>query len=184
MFGDRITLARDQPLEGGCQVAVHGRLVRRLDLEVEHQSKFTFPRVCLTALRCRFFSTRSRLAARLGRVGLRFRWTIWAAAIISASLRRASAGSRPESGTAGRDEKLAAARHPAARDLLQPPVGVGVQAEPEDIDAQLDCGRHLVDILPARAGGREEAFAQCVSGMTTSSGRIDPLAKIFGEAAR
>ena len=45
------------------------------DLEVVHQSNVTFPRACLTALRCRFLSTRSALAARLGRVGLRLRWS-------------------------------------------------------------------------------------------------------------
>src|SRR5688572_28419206 len=88
--GDRVGLARGQSFERRQEVAVHGRLVGRLDLEVVHQSNCTFPRVCFTALRCFFLSTRCALAARLGRVALRFAWTIWAAAIISATRRRAS----------------------------------------------------------------------------------------------
>ena len=48
------------------------RLVGRFDPEVVHQSNVTFPRPCLTALRCFFLSTRWAFAALLGRVGLRF----------------------------------------------------------------------------------------------------------------
>src|SRR4051794_979349 len=67
---------------------------------------------------------------------------------------------RPE--TACRDEQLASAGHAASGDLFQPLVGVGVQAEPEEVDSQLDRGCDLVDVLPARAACREKGFAEGV----------------------
>ena len=64
--GDAVGLARDQRLERGGEVAVQRRLVGGGDLEVVHQSKLTFPRPALIALRPFFSSTRLALADRLG----------------------------------------------------------------------------------------------------------------------
>ena len=60
------------------------------------------------------------------------------------------------------DDELAAAGDAAAGDLLQPLVGVGMKAEPEQVDAKLDRGRDLVDVLPAGAGRGEEGLAERV----------------------
>ena len=158
-------LASDQTLERRSEVPVHGGGVRRRDLEVVHQSSSTLPRVCLTALRCFFLSTRSAFAARLGRVGLRLRGAIWAAAIISASRAARVAAVRILRAEAPRgDEQLAGAGDPASGDALQPLVDIGVQAEPEQVDAQLDRGCDLVDVLPAWTRRSEEVFAERVLG--------------------
>ena len=49
--GDRVRLTRHKSFERRGEVAVHRCLVVGVDLEVEHQSNVTFPRVCFTALR-------------------------------------------------------------------------------------------------------------------------------------
>ena len=49
------------------------------------------------------------------------------------------------------DQKLARARDAASGNPLQPFVGIRMQTELEQIDAQLDGGRDLVDVLSAGA---------------------------------
>ena len=60
------------------------------------------------------------------------------------------------------DEKLARARDPAPGDTLKTLVHVRVESEPEQVDAELDRGRNLVDVLPSGSGGGEKTFAERV----------------------
>src|SRR5262249_6387047 len=58
-----------------------------------------------------------------------------------------------------RDHQHAVAREPSAREPLEPRAHlVGERGRTAHVEAQLHRGRELVDVLPARAGGADEAL--------------------------
>ena len=155
------------------QLAVERGLVRRLDLEVVHQSSLTFPRPCLTVPRCFLLSTRFALAARLGRVACASPADMGLGDQFRQPRAAHPRGWPPGCGTARGDHDLAGRGHPAPGERLQPLDRRPGAARAEHVAAQLAGGRDLVDVLPARPGRGEEAFPQRVFGnASTSSGRI------------
>jgi len=56
------------------------------------------------------------------------------------------------------DHQQAIARHPAAGEGRKPLLHVRRQRRSGNVNAQFDCGRHLVHILAARTGGAHEPF--------------------------
>ena len=162
------------------------RLVGRLDLEVVHQSNVTFPRALLDRaalallvdpLGLRGPARPRRLALGLDHMGSGDHFRQPAAGIGAVGLLRAEAPRGDES------SPPPVTRLPAM--LLQPLIGVRVKAEPEQVDAELDRGRDLVDVLPAGAGRGEEGFAERIfRDVTTSSGRIGATRRNSREAAR
>src|SRR3546814_10814975 len=80
------------------------------------------------------------------------------------------------------DQRFARPGLPAPRELLQPPVHSGFEAQAEHIDAQLARGRHLVDILSPRPGRGQEPFLDRILRDRDLSHRNPPRGNARGTA--
>src|SRR6185369_9928804 len=116
-------------------------------LEVRHLSARLLHCAALTLLvdplRLSSFGRPCRLALSRSNVGSRDHFRQPAPGIGTVGLLRTKA--------ARGDEQLARASYTASGNRLQALVRVGMQTEPEQVDAQLHGGRNLVDVLTARA---------------------------------
>jgi hypothetical protein len=126
----------------------------------------------LTELRAFLVSTRFAFAALLGLVLMRFSGRMRAASTSSFSRARASARLASCVEAAREDDEFAGGGHPAARQRLEPSIGVGREAQREDIDAELARGCDLVDILAARSRSgekflRDRTFGDVSHGLAT-----------------
>jgi hypothetical protein len=127
----------------------------------DHSSSGLALRRRLVVLRLTFASMRRSFEARVGRVAMRGRGTNVARRTSSA--RRSRASSRFCSCVRKRSARMTStpSRQPPAGKPHQPPADGGRQARRTgDIEAQLDGGRNLIDVLPAGSRGAYELLAQ------------------------